>query len=403
MTLGEVSHKAIEKLIYKFLWNRNFNATKAPDRLKRKIMETSTALGGFGMINVRTLNDSLDLRSYARLLISKHPFFIQLNNLIDRNNFFDVKVNFMADSKLMRSINALNENRIKMLELPTHEMLAQRNFVTMLNDFKVINLLNPAGRQSIPYFLIHRRAPNCRLMQLTAMELRSIERYSRYPQLHETVRTLIINGLQVHGHLRLDELYLLKGSIVSICSLSSKVIRLSRINTDNVICIYKSGLILDPGEVSYWTTQMRKLTSTRHKNVLLRVAHGDVFSNERLNRFGLRDNPSCANCQEQSESPQHRILECAHARRAWEHLDTYKSRLGLNQLTDHSIENLLGAKDRLSKIELALQAEVLLKIISTGEGYDPERLVKSCIKVIGYSERLPQDLRDKLKNENLAD
>ena len=62
ITLGEVSHKAIEKIMYKFLWNRNFNANKAPDRLKRSIMETPVYHGGFGMMNTKALNDSLDLR-----------------------------------------------------------------------------------------------------------------------------------------------------------------------------------------------------------------------------------------------------------------------------------------------------------------------------------------------------
>ena len=89
MSLDPASHKAIEKLIYKFLWNKNFNAAKAPDRIKRKIMETEIKHGGFGMVNVKLLNDSLDLRSFARLLISKHPFFEQINALIvDNADFF---------------------------------------------------------------------------------------------------------------------------------------------------------------------------------------------------------------------------------------------------------------------------------------------------------------------------
>ena len=136
--------------------------------------------------------------------------------------------------------------------------------------------------------------------------------------------------------------------------------------------------------------------------MLLRVAHGDVFSNGRLHRFGLRDSSNCSNCPEANESPTHRILDCPKARRAWEILAERKIRLGLNQLTELNIDNLLGAKDRLNKIELALHAELLLRLISASDGYDPERLVNSSIKVIGYSERLAPELREKFKNENLA-
>ena len=110
MSLGEVSHKAIEKIIYKFLWNKNFNANRAPDRIKRKIMETPTHLGGFGMINVRALSDSLDLRAFGRLIKSEHPFFKQIYPLIDSRDPFNVKTNAPVDSKLMRSIKALNKN-----------------------------------------------------------------------------------------------------------------------------------------------------------------------------------------------------------------------------------------------------------------------------------------------------
>ena len=166
-----------------------------------------------------------------------------------------------------------------------------------------------------------------------------------------------------------------------------------------MICVYKAGLILSPGEVVSWTRHMCKLTSTRHKNILLRVAHGDVFSNERLNRFRLRDSPGCSNCNEPYESPLHRVVECPNARRSWEILDETKVRIGLSRLTDHSLENILGTKDTLTKLELTLQAELLLRITSTSEGYDPSQLVKASVKLIYHSENLNPDIRERLRRE----
>ena len=113
MSLSKASHKSIEKVIYKFLWNRNFNAAKAPDRIKRKIMETSTIFGGFGMVNVKALNESLDIRSYARLIKSNHPLFKQIKATMNSRNFFNVKANVQVDAKLMCAIKALNKNRQK--------------------------------------------------------------------------------------------------------------------------------------------------------------------------------------------------------------------------------------------------------------------------------------------------
>ena len=119
----------------------------------------------------------------------------------------------------------------------------------------------------------------------------------------------------------------------------------------------------------------------------------------RPHRFGLRDSAGCSNCNEPNETPQHRIIGCPNAVRAWELLDELKRRIGLNQLTDISIDNLLGAKDRLSKIELALQSELLLRIISSSERYNPEVLVKASARLIYHSEVLSRELKEKLKAE----
>ena len=401
MSLGEVSHKAIEKLIYKFLWNKNFNANKAPDRIKRKIMETPTDFGGFGMINVRALNDSLNLRSFARLIKSNHPFLKQIYPLIDSRDPFNVKINVPVDTKLMCSIKAVNRNRFKMLELRTDEVMANAGMVSLLCNVKLKDIISATRLRSVPYYMIHRRNPNREVTRLTEQEFISIERFLKYPQLNEAIKAIIRSGLNAQPNVPLQELYLLKSkACVSICSLSSKSFRINQLdNEDSMICIYKSGLIINPGELAAWTRQLRKLTSSRHRNTLLRVAHGDVFSNERLHRFGLKETPKCSNCNEPNESPIHRILECPVARSTWELLDEVKLRLGLNRLSDYSIENVLGAKDKLSKLELTLQAELLLRIISNGERYEPRRLVKSSLKIIGFCERLDQDMACKIRNE----
>ena len=67
ITLGEASRKAALKVIYKYLWNKNFDATKAPERIKRSIMLTPVHLGGFGLLDLKDLGDSLDLTEGYKL------------------------------------------------------------------------------------------------------------------------------------------------------------------------------------------------------------------------------------------------------------------------------------------------------------------------------------------------
>ena len=157
-----------------------------------------------------------------------------------------------------------------------------------------------------------------------------------------------------------------------------------------------------PGEVLAWTGRLKKLTSTRHKNIILRVVHGDIFSNERLMRFGLRQEASCPNCAEPNESIPHKIKECRGAAEAWSELERAKTRLGLNNLTDLSIENLVGAKDRITKLELALQAELLHRLTSSNARYCPKGMVNKVVKFIGYSETLSKAQKAKF-NELLRE
>ena len=104
------------------------------------------------------------------------------------------------------------------------------------------------------------------------------------------------------------------------------------------------------------------------------------------------------NCVEQYESINHRIVDCPKARTAWLKLDEVKTRLGLNPLVDLSIQSLLGAKDSLNKVELALNAELLHRLASYGGNvYNPEELVKSVTKVIGRCEPLGPGMRERFR------
>ena len=247
--------------------------------------------------------------------------------------------------------------------------------------------------------MISRRVPNARIGQLTLNEFLSIERFALYPSLGRAIREIIsAQNRQVIMEEDIEAYPLVNMTIANVSSLSSKVLRNNMINpTDKMICLYKLGIVLDPGEVLSWTNRIRKLTSTRHKNILLRTVHGDIFSNSRLHRFGLRDSSNCSNCPELMETIEHRIKDCPKAIETWNKLNEIKSDIGLNPLSDLSLENLVGAKDRLSKVELALNAELILKLTTRSDNYCASQVVKSTLRIIGLSEPLPMGLKTSIK------
>ena len=401
LMLSENSYKEIVKVLFKFMWNKNFDGAKAPERLRRSIMYTPTKFGGFGMLDVRQLGNSLDLRSYGRLTTSKHPFLKQLRELLIDNDFFNVRIEARVDLKVLNSLKLINAARKGILDWPLELQISNALLCRAIGQTKLRSLVTPNGRRSIAYFAIHTRTPAAKISELTQLEFRSIERFLIYPNLSGFILELLARPPLMADNVGTNELYPMSDKrIVSISTLSSKVLRLNQLKAEEeMICVYKVGMILDPGELMTWTKRTKGLTSTRHKNILLRVAHGDIFSNSRLHRFNLIDSPSCKNCQEPVESIQHRIIECQAAKTAWEKLNSFKERVGLRAQVDLTIENVIGAKDPVNKIELALNAELIHKLTSVSEHPSPERLVRSVIKLISYSEYLSIDLKAAFERE----
>ena len=296
-------------------------------------------------------------------------------------------------------------DRRSILLWPAASVASNTTMCKIIGETKVNDLITAAGKRTLHYFAINQRIRNPMLRDLTPQEFRLIERFVLYPELRPTISLIIRDRLNL-ANVEVDVTFAYPrkaGVIDDVCKMSSKLIRLTR-NKESIdpICIFKLGPVLTPGELLSWTKQLLKLTSTRHKNILLRVMHGDIFSNSRLNKFGLRDSSECPNCLEPIETIQHKIAECPKARETWNHLETIKEKLNLNRLTDHTIEGIVGLKDRLTNIELALQAEVILKLTSTSEIYCPRQLARAATMLVLNSEHLTIKLNERfkaLKNE----
>ena len=353
--------------------------------------------GGFGMVDVEALGNSLDLRAYARFLTSEHPFFEQVKALINGSDFFNVVINASVDKKTRAGIALLNKSRVEILNWPIEIAVRNANICAALSNHKLKHLLKPVGYQSFNYFLIHNRVPNPAILNLTPVELQGVTRHLKYPGLIGLLTAIV--SRQINVPLNINPLELMPTSelnLVKLTTLTSKMIRTYRVREeDQMINIYKLGPIMNQGEVLAWTKRMKLLTSTRHKNVLLRAIHGDIFSNGRMFRFGLIPDPKCLNCQDQSESSIHRLIECPKAIEAWELLEGAKLRLDLQPLSDLSIENLLGAKDRVNKLELTLNAELIHRLISCSQTYCPRTMVMASLKFISYSEKLDRTVKEK--------
>ena len=146
------------------------------------------------------------------------------------------------------------------------------------------------------------------------------------------------------------------------------------------ICLYKSGLILDPSEALNWANKLRKLSSVNLKSTLLRVAHKEIYTKEKLSRHRLIDSPICPRCDE-VENFEHKIVGCQYTSRIWAETFKISDRLnnGGRTVQVDILSRALCAGIETSISTMTLHAEILSRILRLKD--EPTYLIRPKIFV----------------------
>ena len=144
-------------------------------------------------------------------------------------------------------------------------------------------------------------------------------------------------------------------------------------------------------ECRSWGLKLNKITSTKHKNVLLRIAHGEVYTQEKLHRFGLTESPLCPRCG-MIEDLQHKFIECQYVKKIWDKVADLTAGLTTDNLR---IENrskvILGSHLNSNITMLTINAEIIQRLLSLKADLDyvlhPKIIVKQVIAALHMKER----------------
>ena len=181
--------------------------------------------------------------------------------------------------------------------------------------------------------------------------------------------------------------------------LTSKEIR-QEITQLDPICIFKLGAINTPSVSLNWGYALSKVTSVRHKSCLLRVAHGEVYTKEKLHRFNLMDSPSCPRCGE-VENLEHKFITCAYVERIWQEAFRLISRLIDLDLNEDKSNLIIGLVAGTEPLNLSIQAEILQRIMYFKDDASyllrPKVLVQQAIGLLARREKV-NATRDRLKD-----
>lgn len=388
----ETKHfKQINAVLYKFIWNKHYLSAKAPERISRTIVNKPIKLGGLGMIDVIELDCSLKLRALGRLMATRHPTLSLVRQQINLEDYLFPTIKNKLDEMAGRGVELLGVDRLASLSMPNAS--SNLTMISIVKSTSIKSALNKFGVQSLAFLGLRTRG-RIKIGDLNANELRSIERF-----IDKNIFQIAID----HAHLNLPRInvetnrYYYEHKFIDLGKLSSKQIRTSRAICEP-ICVFKLGPILTPTETMNWGMAISALTSTRHKDVLLRLLHGELYSKERLHRYGLTPDPSCPRCGD-LETLSHKYLECPYVKQIWKQtLKLTETMRNYPQPNEELADKIFTVREP-NKISLTVHAEIITKIRYFKDEPPNSLLLPKLLVKVAIENLIRKELNAVLKNE----
>ena len=336
------------------------------------------------MLDISSLDMSLKIKSLGRMLRSQHPFLLLLKSFVDLSDFFYPECQQDIESCTSRAIKELRVHRISLLA--NGDLLSERNILAAARSTKLNNVVSVNGRNSIPFFSIWRSGKRL-IGDLAGGDLAKLRRYIK-PEFYSMLESAVRYNLG-----RVPDTFdsiLINKKLKPIEACTSKEIRES-LNKNEAVIDHKLGHTLTQAESLSWGLKLSKVNSVRHRNILLRVAHGDVYTKEKLVRFNLSQDDQCSRCGN-IETLKHKFIECPYVQRIWQ--ATYRVTNQLmtnNQETEVTSKACIGAQLSSNVTILTINAEILLKIYFLKEGQNyllhPKTIIEQALNLIARREK----------------
>ena len=371
ISLTKKDESKINELIYRFIWNRDMNKLKAPDRIKRQILKSPIKHLGFGMIDFRDVLRSIRIKTILRIYEKdNHP----LNKIIKGNtNTSWINIKTLRDFRPPLSMAIKDINSIwKEYLLNTKDY--SRELLHILSNEYVGNLTEYRFRNK--RLALNHRHDTIREILTTSWS------HAITSKLIKEVCLLIGRWSGTRILVASSEIFKvipLRDKLVHINKISSNMIRKALMPSSNNE-VKNLGLV-DTPQLTRLGSLINKLTNVRLKTVMLRVMHGDIYCASRMKKFGMTDNDQCPRCS-QEETTEHMILTCGYVKKIWDLISS------LTSIPHGTIKTILGLDPKHDKTTLTLNAEIIRQLMAIERPtIDPLVLVQNTIKRLTIVER----------------
>ena len=369
--------KQLTNLIYKFIWTRNMDGNKAPDRIKRSILNQNIKSLGFGMIDFKEVITSIRVKNVLRLLNNPDQ---PLNNIISSNiNSSIIKI------KCLNSIRPTIDAAIDKIR----EMWSQAIKNHISNGSTTQNMINVVLNEYVGN-LTYPRFNNKRLVLAHKHDrLLEIRNISESPPIIKKLDKSIQILLKL-SPVKLDNYSPpLLDNKFSIIPIKDKLKDTKGVSSRQIRHGFKLTLTIppkmieapDPDLIINLGFMISKLTNVRNKTIILRAIHGDIYCGTRLKKFGMTETDLCPRCNI-PETISHQLTDCLYVRKIWDILTK------ITGIKINSLSQALGHDPMHDKITLTIHAEIIRQLMSIERPtLEPIKLVRSTVKRLAIVER----------------
>ena len=325
----------IERIIFKFLWNRKWLGNPAPDRIKRSTLKLDYDKGGLRVPDISILDKALKTKQFIRASNSNHPIkWIQLWCMEDLGYPEIYKIEYRNYCSIDSVIKTYQKTVTEITDAVRSNTVVYDNGDTVASIIASTDVFEYLSRKKL---LLVRQC-------FVRLAMEGIESYHdlyneyRFPRsdtfgnLARDVIGFLPGGWvramqiceQVNNEINYSSLFPAPAmKLVNVKKITVKSIRTVLLETSiPPIHAYVHKLELDIGSITHNPfIQLRHFIKVpRDRFFKYRILHGDVFCNDRKYRFRMSDSPNCEFCGE-VENVKHLVWTCQRSRDCWEYFN----------------------------------------------------------------------------------
>jgi exonuclease III len=374
----------IERMIFKFLWNKKWVGTSAPDRIKRSTLKLPYERGGLQVPDVTNLNKALKVKQFLRSMKTSHPINLIQKYQLERigyDEYFKIEYGKLCKYDIIvrtfqQVTNQLTDYfRLHSTGLPlpdpedireTISLVASTDVLEYLLRKKELLIINRFGALAIRGVISFRQLYN-ESVYPRSDDFKKLATYivSFFPPSWKAAMELAIDidaQITYESEFPTQNLQLASHEQITVKSLRKTLLEMEStppypFNDHNKFELDTMNCTLNP-----FINIRKYIHAPRDKFFKYRILQGDIFCKARMFRFKMVESPMCDFCQGQDiiESIKHMLWDCPRAQVPWNYLQNLISRsFGINYLSYENI--VLGSEETIPILECIIV--LILKLI----------------------------------------